>query len=92
MDEKQRNFQKIQKFCQTDVKIKEILYNLAPDERFKYDEDYKINLSDKMFDSLKEIKYYLNNVLDDFNMKEYKSHLNNLQKLLNKKGEENPRF
>lgn len=77
---KDDNLQKVQKFCVNDLKVKEILFSLAPDKSFMYNEDYLIKLSDKMFNGLKEIKFYIQETLSDFDMNNFKPHLDEMFK------------
>lgn len=77
-DAKQLNLRKMQEFCRNDIKIKEYLYSLAPDKKFLGNEEYNIELSDKMFEGLKEIKYYLQKTMSDFELDSYGKHLDQL--------------
>lgn len=76
--DKEVNLQNMQKFFDLDMKIKETLYELAPNKAYMADEEYKIKLSDKMYEKISDIKFYLERIFSDFGMNGYESHLNNL--------------
>ena len=79
MTQSEQNLHQIQKFCQDDMKIKEILYQLAPDKNYLYSsEEYRIGLSDRMYEGLKEINYYLQDTLTNFGLESYKPHIDSL--------------
>lgn len=64
MEEKLQN---MDKFFKYDLEIKKILYETMPKEEYRYSNDTLIEYSDKLFQALNDVEYYINVILENFN-------------------------
>lgn len=64
MDEELQN---IEKFFKYNFEIKKILHTTIPKEEYKYSGDILIEYSDKLFQALNDVEYYMNVILEKFN-------------------------
>lgn len=60
------NLEKMQKFFKYNLQIKNILYNTVPKESDGYNKSTLIEYSDKLFQAINDIEYYINVILDSF--------------------------
>jgi len=80
MEEKLQN---MEKFFKYNLEIKKILYTTSPKQEYKYSKDLLIEYSDKLFQALNDIEYYMNVILEKFNFSNQdKSYLKNFIKAL----------
>lgn len=79
----QENLEKIKRFFKYNMNIKNILFNTKPQETDKYNKETLIKYSDKLFQAINDIEYYMNVMLEDFNfLDEDKKYFNNYIKAL----------
>lgn len=79
----QENLEKIKKFFKYNMNIKNILFNTKPQETDKYNKETLIKYSDKLFQAINDIEYYINVMLEDFNFLDAdKTYFNNYIKAL----------
>lgn len=79
----QENLENMQKFFKYNIEIKNILYNTTPKETDKYNKETIMEYSDKLFQALNDIEYYINVILDNFDFLENeKNYFNNFIKAL----------
>ena len=79
----QENLEKIKRFFKYNMNIKNILFNTKPQEIDKYNKETLIKYSDKLFQAINDIEYYMNVMLEDFNfLDEDKKYFNNYIKAL----------
>lgn len=70
------DLEKLEKFFKYNLVIKEKLYNCAPNESYRYNEEAMIQYSDRLYDTLDEIRYYMMNVIKDYMSDESVSYFN----------------
>lgn len=79
----QENLDKMQKFFKYNMEIKKILYNAIPKETDKYNKETIMEYSDKLFQAINDVEYYINVILHNFDFLENeKSYFNNFIKSL----------
>lgn len=79
----QENLEKIKRFFTYNMNIKNILFNTKPKETDKYNKETLIKYSNKLFQAINDIEYYMNVMLEDFNfLDEDKKYFNNYIKAL----------
>lgn len=61
-------FERIENFFDYDLEIKKLLNDLAPNLTDGYDEEYIFKYSDRLYDALKVLKYYIVRIMNSFNM------------------------
>ena len=66
---KEQNLKKLEEFFSCNLKIKELLYNLAPSNIDGYNQDSIIRYMDNFFDTLNEIRSQFSKITDSFNYK-----------------------
>ena len=59
--------QNMEKFFKYNFEVKKILHATIPKEEYKYSRDTLIEYSDKLFQALNDIEYYMNVILEKFN-------------------------
>ena len=62
--------ERIEEFFNIDLEVKKILNDLAPNEIDAYDSSYAIKYSDRLFQELKILKYYIIRIMSSFDIKE----------------------
>lgn len=79
----QDNLQNIEKFFKYNFEVKKTLHFVVPKEEYRYSKDTLIEYSDKLFQALNDVEYYMNVILEDFNFSnEDKSYLKKFIKVL----------
>lgn len=74
----QENLENMQKFFKYNMEIKKTMYNAIPKEADKYSKETIMEYSDKLFQALNDIEYYINVILDNFGFLENeKNYFNN---------------
>ena len=58
--------QRIQEFFKYDLEVKKMLHDLVPNDLDAYNNDSVIKYSDKLYDDLKVIKYYITRITSSF--------------------------
>jgi len=80
MDEKLMN---IEKFFKYNFEVKRTLHSAVPKEECTYNKDALIEYSDKLFQALNDVEYYINVILEKFNFsKSDKTYFQNFIKAL----------
>lgn len=65
-NERQKNFEKLKKFLNSDFSIKNSLVELAPNEMDNYNEDSRIQYVDKLYKELNDMEYEFTNMCKNF--------------------------
>ena len=74
----EENLQNIEKFFKYNFEVKKILHSTVPKEEHRYSKDTLIEYSDKLFQALNDVEYYINVILEKFKFPEQdKSYLRN---------------
>ena len=60
------NLEKIERFFKYDLEVKKILNNIVPNEKDFYSDEYRMKYVDKLFKSLDDISFYINNMMGDY--------------------------
>ena len=77
------NLKNMERFCKYNIEIKNILYNIMPNETDKYNKETITEYSDKLFKAINDIEYYTNVILNNFDFSENeKSYFNKFIKAL----------
>lgn len=63
----EENLQNIEKFFKYNFEIKKILHATVPKEEDRYNKETLIEYSDKLFQALNDVEYYINVILEKFN-------------------------
>lgn len=81
----EENLQNIEKFFKYNFEVKKILHSTVPKEEYKYNKDTLIEYSDKLFQALNDVEYYIGVILEKFNFSnEQKSYLKKFIQVLKK--------
>ena len=79
----EENLQNIEKFFKYNFEVKKILHSTVPKEEYKYSKETLIEYSDKLFQALNDVEYYINVILDNFDfLEKEKNYFNNFIKAL----------
>lgn len=62
----QENLDRIQNFFSWDLGIKKILYELQPQEKDIYDKNSVVEYIDRLYEGLKDIKFYISKITDNY--------------------------
>ena len=65
-EEEQKNFKKIEEFFKSDLAIKNILMDHAPEMKYAYNQEVEMEYADKLFEALKDIEYEFSKILKVF--------------------------
>lgn len=68
---KEKNLKDLENFFDIDMKIKQAIIDLAPNEDYRYNSDYLIEYSDKINSYFNEIEYYINKLTQSFDLNIY---------------------
>lgn len=68
---KEKNLRDLENFFDIDMKIKQAIIDLAPNEDYRYNSDYLIEYSDKINSYFNEIEYYINKLTQSFDLNIY---------------------
>jgi len=80
------SLEKIENFFKCDLEIKKMLYEMVPPIDCNYGQEYIIRYSDRLYNYLMTIKYYLVRTMNDFNIEyKYIEHVNRMFDDYNKK-------
>ena len=80
---KEENLEIMKKFFRYNMEIKKSLYNTVPKEIDKYNKETIMGYSDKLFQALNDIEYYINVILENFEFPDAeKSYFSNFIKAL----------
>lgn len=70
---RKKNLKDMEKFFSCDVSVKKAMMKMAPNDIDKYNEEYIIKYSDKIFEELKNIRFQMKQLTSTFNFSdEYK--------------------
>ena len=79
----QENLEKMKKFFRYNTEIKKSLYNTMPKESDKYNKETIMEYSDRLFQAINDIEYYIKVILENFEFIETeKSYFSNFVKVL----------
>lgn len=56
-EDKEQNLKNMEQFFCSDLNIKKMLMNHAPDGKYAYDQDSRMEYADKLFELLKDLEY-----------------------------------
>ena len=66
----QENLELMERFFKYNLEMKKILHQTVPKEENLYNKEYSIEYSDKLFQALNDIEYYINVLLEKFDFSE----------------------
>ena len=66
----QENLELMERFFKYNLEMKRILHQTVPKEENLYNKEYSIEYSDKLFQALNDIEYYINVLLEKFDFSE----------------------
>lgn len=68
MEDSKKIFEKLKDFLINDMEMKESLFNSAPNEMDDYDEESRIQYTDKIYNKLNDYEIQLKKIAEDFNL------------------------
>lgn len=65
-EDEQKNFKMVEEFFLSDLSVKNILINNAPEMKYAYNQDAEMEYADKLFETLEDIEYEFSKMLNVF--------------------------